>query len=110
VAELRRKRSHEHDERCGLKVVDTGVGIPEKSMQLIFELRYSRRYFDDAKIRGNGPGADPSRPGMVDDGEEKLGGANSAGGSPIPLHCRLGIADTKVIEVGATTPPRVLRR
>ncbi len=100
---------HEHDCTLRFTVVDTGVGIPGEKLQLIFEPFSQADTSTTRKYGGTGLGLTIStRLGEMMRGkiweESELGR-----GSQFHFTARLGIADTKVIEVGAIAPPEILR-
>jgi signal transduction histidine kinase/DNA-binding response OmpR family regulator/HAMP domain-containing protein len=101
--------THEHDRTLQFTVADSGIGIPKEKLQLIFEPFCQADSSTTRKYGGTGLGLTISSRlvGMMGGriwAESELGR-----GSQFHFTARFGIADTKVIEVGAIAPPEILR-
>jgi len=101
--------TNEHDRTLRFTVADSGIGIPKEKLQLIFDPFSQADTSTTRKYGGTGLGLTISSRlvGMMGGRiwvESELGR-----GSQFHFTTRLGIADTKVIEVGAIAPPEILR-
>src|SRR6267378_531265 len=101
--------SNEHDCTLRFTVADSGIGIPKEKLQSIFDPFSQADTSMTRKYGGTGLGLTISSRlvGMMGGRiwvESELGR-----GSQFHFTTRLGIADTKVIEVGAIAPPEILR-
>jgi signal transduction histidine kinase/DNA-binding response OmpR family regulator/HAMP domain-containing protein len=90
-------------------VADTGIGVPKKKLQLIFDPFSQADSSTTRKYGGTGLGLTISSR-LV----EMMGGkiwveSELERGSQFHFTARVGIADTKVIEVGAIASPEILR-
>ena len=96
---------------CTLRfiVADSGIGIPKEKLQSIFDPFSQADTSTTRKYGGTGLGLTISTRlvGMMDGkiwAESELGR-----GSQFHFTARLGMSDTKVIEIGAIAPPEILR-
>ena len=101
--------THDHDFTLRLTVADSGIGIPREKQQVIFDPFAQADSSTTRKYGGTGLGLTISSR-LV----EMMGGriwveSELARGSQFHFTTRLGIADTKVIEVGTIAPPEILR-
>ncbi len=90
-------------------VADTGIGVPKEKQQLIFDPFSQADSSTTRKYGGTGLGLTISSR-LV----EMMGGkiwveSEPGRGSQFHFTARVGIADTKVIEVGAIASPEILR-
>src|SRR5256885_1230941 len=101
--------THDHDFTLRLTVADSGIGIPREKQQVIFDPFAQADSSTTRKYGGTGLGLTISSR-LV----EMMGGriwveSELSRGSQFHFTTRLGIADTKVIEVGTIAPPEILR-
>ncbi len=101
--------NNEHDRTLRFTVADSGIGIPKEKLQSIFDPFTQADTSTTRKYGGTGLGLTISTR-LV----EMMGGkiwvqSEPGRGSQFHFTARLGIADTKVIEVGAIAPPEILR-
>src|SRR5207302_514813 len=101
--------THDHDFTFRLTVADSGIGIPREKQQVIFDPFAQADSSTTRKYGGTGLGLTISSR-LV----EMMGGriwveSELARGSQFHFTTRLGIADTKVMEVGTIAPPEILR-
>ncbi len=90
-------------------VADTGIGVPTEKLQLIFDPFSQADTSTTRKYGGTGLGLTISSR-LV----EMMGGkiwveSEPGRGSQFHFTASLGIADTKVIEIGTIAPPEILR-
>src|SRR5712664_3898018 len=99
----------ECDRTLRFTVADTGVGIPKEKLQLIFDPFSQVDSSTTRKYGGTGLGLTISSrlAGMM--GGKIWVESELERGSQFHFTARLGISDTKVIEVGAIAPPEILR-
>jgi signal transduction histidine kinase/DNA-binding response OmpR family regulator len=99
----------EHDRTLWLTVADSGIGIPQEKLQLIFDPFCQADSSTTRKYGGTGLGLTISSRlvGMM--GGRIWAESEVGKGSQFHFTARVGIADTKVIEVGAIAPPEILR-
>jgi signal transduction histidine kinase/CheY-like chemotaxis protein len=103
------KEANERDLKLQFTVADSGIGIPEDKLQVIFDPFSQADSSTTRKYGGTGLGLTISSRlvGMMGGRiwlESELGR-----GSQFHFIVNVGIADTKVIEVGTVAPPEVLR-
>jgi signal transduction histidine kinase/DNA-binding response OmpR family regulator len=101
--------THDCDRTLRFTVADSGIGIPKEKLQLIFDPFCQADSSTTRKYGGTGLGLTISSRlvGMMGGriwAESELGK-----GSQFHFTAQVGIADTKVIEVGAIAPPEILR-
>jgi len=101
--------ANERDRTLRFTVADSGIGIPREKLQLIFDPFSQADSSTTRKYGGTGLGLTISSRlvGMMGGKiwvESELGR-----GSQFHFTVKAGIADTKVIEVGAIAPPEILR-
>jgi PAS domain S-box-containing protein len=101
--------TNEHDRVVRFTVADTGIGIPQEKLKVIFDPFSQADTSTTRKYGGTGLGLTISSR-LV----EMMGGkiwveSESGRGSQFHFTTRVGIADAKVIEVGAIAPPEMLR-
>jgi signal transduction histidine kinase/CheY-like chemotaxis protein len=99
----------ERDRTLRFTVADSGIGIPKEKLQVIFDPFSQADSSTTRKYGGTGLGLTISSRlvGMMGGKiwvESELGR-----GSQFHFNARLGIANTKAIEVGAIAPPEILR-
>jgi signal transduction histidine kinase/DNA-binding response OmpR family regulator/HAMP domain-containing protein len=99
----------EHDRILRLTVADSGIGIPKEKLQLIFDPFCQADSSTTRKYGGTGLGLTISSrlAGMM--GGKIWAESELGRGSQFHFTARVGIADTKVIDVGAIAPPEILR-
>ncbi len=101
--------THEHDRTLRFTVADSGVGIPKGKLQSIFDAFTQADTSTTRKYGGTGLGLTISTR-LVEMMGGKIWVESELGrGSQFHFTAQLGIADTKVIEVGAIAPPEILR-
>jgi two-component system, sensor histidine kinase and response regulator len=103
------KEANERDLKLQFTVADSGIGIPEDELQVIFDPFSQADSSTTRKYGGTGLGLTISSRlvGMMGGRiwlESELGR-----GSQFHFIVNVGIADTKVIEVATVAPPEVLR-
>jgi signal transduction histidine kinase/CheY-like chemotaxis protein len=92
-----------------ITVADSGVGVPKEKLQLIFAPFSQADTSTTRKYGGTGLGLTISSR-LVDMMGGRIWVESELGqGSQFYFTARLGIADTRVIEVGAIAPPEILR-
>src|SRR6266478_4661234 len=101
--------THEHDHTLRFTVADSGIGIPKEKLQLIFAPFSQADSSTTRKYGGTGLGLTISSR-LV----EMMGGkiwveSELERGSQFHFTARVGMADTKEIEVGTIAPPEILR-
>jgi signal transduction histidine kinase/DNA-binding response OmpR family regulator len=99
----------EHDRTLWLTVADSGIGIPQEKLELIFDPFCQADSSTTRKYGGTGLGLTISSRlvGMM--GGRIWAESEVGKGSQFHFTARVGIADTKVIEIGAIAPPEILR-
>ncbi len=102
--------THDHDFTLRLTVADSGIGIPREKQQVIFDPFAQADSSTTRKYGGTGLGLTISSR-LV----EMMGGriwveSELARGSQFHFTTRLGIADTKVIEVGTIDGEEALKK
>jgi len=100
---------HDYEFALRFTVADSGIGVSKEKQQLIFDPFSQADSSTTRKYGGTGLGLTISSR-LV----EMMGGkiwveSELARGSQFHFTTRLGIADTKVIEVGSIAPPEILR-
>jgi CheY-like chemotaxis protein len=103
------KEASERDLKLQVTVADSGIGIPEDKLQVIFDPFSQADSSTTRKYGGTGLGLTISSR-LV----EMMGGriwveSELGRGSQFHFTASVGIADTKVIEVGAIAPLEILR-
>jgi signal transduction histidine kinase/CheY-like chemotaxis protein len=101
--------TNEYDCKLRFTVADSGIGIPKEKLQSIFDPFSQADTSTTRKYGGTGLGLTISSRlvGMM--GGRIWVTSEVGRGSEFYFTMRLGIADTKVIEVGAIAPPEILR-
>ena len=101
--------TNEYDCKLRFTVADSGIGIPKEKLQSIFDPFSQADTSTTRKYGGTGLGLTISSRlvGMM--GGRIWVTSEVGRGSEFHFTMRLGIADTKVIEVGAIAPPEILR-
>ncbi len=101
--------SHDHELTLWFTVADSGIGVPKEKLQLIFDPFSQADSSTTRKYGGTGLGLTISSR-LV----EMMGGkiwveSELERGSQFHFTARVGMADTKEIEVGTIAPPEILR-
>src|SRR6266404_3369946 len=101
--------TNDYDCKLRFTVADSGIGIPKEKLQSIFDPFSQADTSTTRKYGGTGLGLTISSRlvGMM--GGRIWVTSEVGRGSEFHFTMRLGIADTKVIEVGAIAPPEILR-
>src|SRR6266852_1555718 len=101
--------AHTRDRTLRFTVADSGIGIPKEKLEVIFHPFSQADTSTTRKYGGTGLGLTISNRlvGMMGGGISVE--SEPGRGSQFQFTVRVGIADTKVIEVGAIAPPEILR-
>jgi signal transduction histidine kinase/CheY-like chemotaxis protein len=101
--------AHTRDRTLRFTVADSGIGIPKEKLEVIFHPFSQADTSTTRKYGGTGLGLTISNRlvGMMGGGISVE--SEPGRGSQFHFTVRVGIADTKVIEVGAIAPPEILR-
>src|SRR6266851_331711 len=101
--------AHTRDRTLRFTVADSGIGIPKEKLEVIFHPFSQADTSTTRKYGGTGLGLTISNrlAGMMGGGISVE--SEPGRGSQFHFTVRVGIADTKVIEVGAIAPPEILR-
>ncbi len=101
--------THDYEFTLRFTVADSGIGVPKEKLQLIFDPFSQADTSTTRKYGGTGLGLTISSR-LVEMMGGKIWVESELGrGSQFHFTARVGIADTKVIEVGTIAPPEILR-
>src|SRR5258708_550822 len=100
---------HEDDRTMRFTVADSGIGIAKEKLQSIFDPFSQADSSTTRKYEGTGLGLTISNRLVTMMGGKIWVESEVGHGSRFHFTARLGIADTKVIEVGEIAPPEILR-
>jgi CheY-like chemotaxis protein/nitrogen-specific signal transduction histidine kinase len=101
--------NHDHEFTLRFTVADSGIGVPKEKLQLIFDPFSQADSSTTRKYGGTGLGLTISSR-LVEMMGGKIWVKSELGrGSQFHFTARVGMADTKEIEVGTIAPPEILR-
>jgi two-component system sensor histidine kinase/response regulator len=101
--------THDYEFTLRLTVADSGIGVPKEKLQSIFDPFSQADTSTTRKYGGTGLGLTISSRLVEMMGGELWVESELGRGSQFHFTVRVGVADTKVIEVGTIAPPEILR-